>query len=90
MSIKETQERHDAIEPSPLNYWDRRAWWRGNWNTGQQAHKDRGELLDALKEIRALPNWSYNGVKQHTEEGDENEFGWTDTDALKTILDKHK
>ena len=49
MNFKEIKDRHDSTEPEPVNYWERRDWWRGNWNTGQQAHKDRGELIAMLE-----------------------------------------
>ena len=43
MSIKEIQERHDH---------DNTKWMDNGWT--MEIHKDRGELLDALREVKAL------------------------------------
>ena len=55
MSIKEIQERHK--ETNKITQWSSAS---DDW---RKAHKDRGELLDALKEAKA-------GMKMHEESRD--------------------
>ena len=80
MSIKEIQERHDEIDSQ----------YRVFYVDAAPAHKDRGELLDALREIGELVE---DLRMSDGEPCDQYQYGITDGRLrcavdLKAILDK--
>ena len=87
MSSKEIQERHDT-EHSPKARWYNGATIGDIIKRAEQARKDRGELLDALREIGEL----VDGWRRQETDALEMEHcalnGYACARQVKAILDK--